>query len=36
MLDSGEIILDLSGEERKNTTMEDMIKNVLHEEAERI
>lgn len=26
MLDSGEIILDLSGEERKNTTMEDMIK----------
>ena len=26
MLDSGEIILDLSGEESKNTTMEDMIK----------
>ena len=26
MLDSGEIILDLSGVERKNTTMEDMIK----------
>ena len=26
MLDSGEIILDLSGDERKNTTMEDMIK----------
>ena len=26
MLDSGEIMLDLSGEERKNTTMEDMIK----------
>lgn len=26
MLDSGEILLDLSGEERKNMTMEDMIK----------
>ena len=26
MLDSGEILLDLSGEEKKNMTMEDMIK----------
>ena len=26
MLDSGEILLDLSGDERDNMTMEDMIK----------